>query len=274
MTQDQTQRFFLWAGILLIVEIILAGFYQAGPNTGLSSAGEILTFITLAAVGIERLIEGFWTFIGLTRGTFWPFSAFSKQISDLSGDLDKTLTPFYNELEQTLQAAKDAGKLAESDFTNEMKRLNDLKASVQQITTLTTPGSQQATAIASGAAKVITDIQKSYPTLQTLGTFANEAIASFANFIATPPDNLGRRFISLFVGTILGLLVTGLLRLDLVQAIFQSHTFGNTWLFGWQFYWGVVFTGIVIGLGSNPTHEVIRVLQEYKKSLKIQNTTS
>jgi hypothetical protein len=74
------------------------------------------------------------------------------------------------------------------------------------------------------------------------------------------------------VGTLLGLLITGLLRLDLVQAIFQSPTFGN--VFDLQFYWGIIFTGIVMGLGSNPTHEVIRVLQEYKKTLKIQNTVS
>jgi hypothetical protein len=271
MTQDQTRRFFLWAGILLIVVIIAAGFYQAGPNKGLSSAGEILTFIALAAVGIERIIEGFWTFIGLTKGTLWPFSALSQQITSLSNDLNKTLEPFYNELEQTLQEAKVGSTLTAQEFESATKQLDHLKTSVQQITTLA-PGNQQAAALASAASQIITEIQKSYPTLQTLGTFANEAIGSFANVVATPPDNLGRRFISLFVGTLLGLLITGLLRLDLVQAIFQSPTFGNA--FGLQFYWGIIFTGVVMGLGSNPTHEVIRVLQEYKKTLKIQNTTS
>jgi hypothetical protein len=271
MTQDQTRRFFLWAGILLIVEIIATGFYQAGPNKGLSSAGEILTFIALAAVGIERLIEGFWTFIGLTRGTHWPFSAFSEQITSLSNDLDKALEPFYNELETTLKEAQGASTITAQEYESATKQLDHLKASVQQIATLA-PGNQQATAIASAASQVITNIQKSYPTLQTLGTFANEAIGSFANFIATPPDNLGRRFISLFVGAVLGLLITGLLRLDLVQAIFQSPTFGN--VFDYKFYWGIIFTGVVMGLGSNPTHEVIRVLQEYKKNLKIQNTAS
>jgi hypothetical protein len=43
---------------------------------------------------------------------------------------------------------------------------------------------------------------------------------------------------------------------------------------GLNFYWGIVFTGIVMGLGSNPTHEVIRALQEFKKNLKIQNATA
>jgi hypothetical protein len=31
---------------------------------------------------------------------------------------------------------------------------------------------------------------------------------------------------------------------------------------------GVLFTGILMGLGSSPTHEVIRVLQESKKARK------
>ena len=60
MNKEQTWSFFIWAGVILIVEIIAAGFYQAGPNKGFSNAGEILTFITLASVGIERIIEGFW----------------------------------------------------------------------------------------------------------------------------------------------------------------------------------------------------------------------
>jgi hypothetical protein len=30
-------------------------------------------------------------------------------------------------------------------------------------------------------------------------------------------------------------------------------------------------TGVLVGLGSNPTHEVIRALQEYKKAKKGEN---
>jgi hypothetical protein len=36
-------------------------------------------------------------------------------------------------------------------------------------------------------------------------------------------------------------------------------------------YWGVAITGLVMGLGSNPTHEVIRAIQEVKKSRKSGN---
>jgi hypothetical protein len=35
--------------------------------------------------------------------------------------------------------------------------------------------------------------------------------------------------------------------------------------------WGLVFTGLLIGLGSNPTHEVVKALQEYKNSKAAAN---
>jgi len=269
MTKQGTWQFFYWAAAILIIGIGLAGFYQAGPNKGFSNSGAVLTFIPLASVGIERLLEGFWTFIGLTKDTFWPFNALSQQISSMSTELNQVLNPFYQQLTQEVENAQT--KLSPQEYAAAKKRISDLQTSIDQITKLA-PGSQQATAVASAASQLISSLQKTYPTLDTLATFANEAISGFANFIVTPIDNLGRRFISLFAGTFLGVGLTGVLRLDLVQAIFQSPTVGN--LLGFNFYCGIVFTGIVMGLGSNPTHEVIRVLQALKTNLKIQNATA
>lgn len=271
MTKQQTWYFLIAAGAILIIGIVLAGFYQTVPNPGFRNAGEVLTFITLASVAIERLLEGFWTFIGLTKGTFWPFSAFSQQIESMSTELNQVVNPFYKQLTQAVDEAKIVNRWTDQEYAAAKKQVADLQASIDQITKFA-PGSPQATAVASAAAQLISNIQKKYPTLDTLATFANEAISGFANFIVTPIDNLGRRFISLFAGVVLGLVLTGVLRLDLVQAIFQSPTFGN--LPGLHFYWGIVFTGIVIGLGSNPTHEVIRVLQELKTNLKTQKATT
>lgn len=271
MTKQQTWWFFIVAGTILSIGIGLAGFYQSDPNKGFSNAGAVLTFITLASVGIERLLEGFWTFMGLTKGTFWPFNAFSQQISSMSTELNQVLNPFYQQLTQAVDEAKTVNNWTDQEYAAAKQQISDLQASVGQITKLA-PGSQQANAVASAASQLISNIQKKYPTLDTLATFANEAISGFANSIVTPVDNLGRRFISLFAGVVLGLVLTGVLRLDLVQAIFQSPTAGN--LLGLHFYWGIVFTGIVMGLGSNPTHEVIRMLQEFKTNLKTQNTTA
>jgi hypothetical protein len=35
-----------------------------------------------------------------------------------------------------------------------------------------------------------------------------------------------------------------------------------------KFGWGIALTGLVMGLGSNPTHEVIKAVTEFKKQLK------
>src|SRR2546430_5639140 len=134
MNKEQTWIFFIWAGVILIVEIIAAGFYQAGPNKGFSNAGEILTFITLASVGIERLLEGFWTFIGLTKGTFWPFSAFSQQISSMSTELNQTLNPFYKQLTQAVDEAKTVNNWTDQEYAAAKKQISDLQASIDQIT--------------------------------------------------------------------------------------------------------------------------------------------
>lgn len=268
MTQRATIWFLIVTSILLVVGVLAVGLIPLPPNTGFkNNAAAVLTFVTLSSVGIERVLEGFWTFIGLTKGTFWPFTALDQQIDTWSKDLDQTLTPYYQQLHQVVDDAKNAGTLTDEQYTNAKKQIEDFKASVEKMKALA-PGSPQATALASAASQVITTFQKQYPTLDALATFATESLNGLANFITTPADNLGRRFISLIVGMLLGLLLTGVLRLDLVSAIFQSSA-GT--LFSLPFFWGVAFTGIVIGLGSNPTHEVIRVLQEFKNNLKAQN---
>jgi hypothetical protein len=87
-----------------------------------------------------------------------------------------------------------------------------------------------------------------------------------ADVVATFKDNPGRRLISIYVGAVFGLLVSGMLSLDLFAAALQrpTATIGPSWLP----HLGIVLTGLVMGLGSNPTHEVIRAVQEFKKSLK------
>lgn len=263
--------FLIGAGIVLIILIFGAGILQGGNIQG-KDAAAVLTFITAASVGIERVIEGFWTFVGLTKGAFWPLGAFSKQVNDLSTSLDETLAPFYQKLKAAVTEAQKVSGWTDVQLEAAIKQIDELEASVNQIKALT-PGSPQAAALASAATKAIEDFQKQYPTIKTVATFANESITGLANFITTPVDNLGRRFISLFAGMALGLVVTGILRLDMVQAIFQTSAFGHFW-WGLNFYWGIAFTGIVIGLGSNPTHEVIRVLQEFKNNLKAQQAAA
>ena len=263
-TQPQQARIFLiWATIVLVVAVVLTAFLPIALIGGFKDATAVITIVTLTSVGIERVIEGFWTYIGLTKNSWWPFNAVSQNISNMASGLDEVLTPFYQQLTQAVEDAKTAENWTDEQYTAAKKEITDFQASIDQLTKLA-PGSQLALSIASAASQLVSGFKQKYTTLDTAATFADQAISGFANFIVTPADNLGRRLISLYLGMIIGVVIAGVFGLDLLRAIFQIPTIA--------FHYGVVFTGLVIGLGSSPTHEVIQLLQQWKTNLKTQST--
>jgi hypothetical protein len=264
MTKQQTQQFLIVATIVLVVGMVLVALFSSSPTTGLRDAAAALTIIAAVSVGIERVLEGFWTYIGLTRNSWWPLNIVSQDINTMASNLDQVLEPFYQQLTKAVEDAKNAGQWSQQQLDAANKEITDFQNFIAQLKQLT-PGSQQATAIANIISQQISNFQQRYKTLDAVATSTNQAINSFTNFIVTPPDNLGRRFISLFLGMYLGLVVAGVLGLDLLQAIFTTSL---------AFHLGVVLTGLVMGLGSSPTHEVIQVLQNWKTNLKTQDTVT
>jgi hypothetical protein len=258
MTKQQTQQFLIVATIVLVVLIVLTALFSSSPTQGLRDAAVALTIIAAVSVGIERVLEGFWTYIGLTRNSWWPLNVVSQDITDMASNLDQILAPFYQQLTKAVEDANTAEKWSQEQLDAANKEITDFQNVIDRLKQLA-PGSQQATAIASIISQQVSNFQQKYKTLANEASIANLAISDFANFIVTPPDNLGRRFISLFLGMYLGLVVAGVLGLDLLQAIFTTSL---------ALHLGVVLTGLVIGLGSSPTHEVIQVLQNWKTSLK------
>ncbi len=180
----------------------------------------------------------------------------------MASDLDKELTPFYQQLTQAVEDAKIAENWTDEQYTAAKKEITDFQASIDQLTKLA-PGNQLALSIASAASQLASGFKQKYTTLDTVATFADQAINGFAYFVVTPADTLGRRLISLYLGMILGVVIAAVFGLDLLRAIFQIPTIA--------FHYGVVFTGLAIGLGSSPTHEVIQLLQQWKTNLKTQS---
>ena|SRR5712691_10298284 len=256
--QRQTQLFLIGAPIILVVGIVLVALLPIPSNKGLRDAAAALTIIAAVSVGIERVLEGFWTYIGLTINSWWPLDVIGQDINTLVSNLNDAVEPFYQQLEQVVQDLSSAGKLAGEQLAAAKKEIDDFQIYMNQLKTLAS-GNQTALTIASAATQLVSQIQQKYKMLDTVATSANQAINNFANFIVTPPDNLGRRVISLFLGMYLGLVVAGVLGLDLLQAIFTTSLAFNL---------GIVLTGLVMGLGSSPTHEVIQVLQNWKSNLK------
>jgi hypothetical protein len=77
-------------------------------------------------------------------------------------------------------------------------------------------------------------------------------------------DNPSRRIASLLVSSGLGILVAGFVGVNLFKAVLESSQgSAEAVLFGKM---GVVITGLVLGLGSGPTHELVKGLQRYKDS--------
>jgi hypothetical protein len=73
-------------------------------------------------------------------------------------------------------------------------------------------------------------------------------------------DNPGRRILSIYLGALMGLVVAVILGLDVFAAVLGTVSTGLKY--------GVAATGLVMCLGSSPTHEVIKVLQTIKQNQK------
>ena len=77
-----------------------------------------------------------------------------------------------------------------------------------------------------------------------------------SQFVGSVADNPGRRIISLYAGVAIGLIGSFVVGLDVFNA-----TIGTTAGTGADsLKWGVAITGVVMGLGSAPTHELIKAL--------------
>jgi hypothetical protein len=264
MANQGTRNFLIGATIVLVVGIVLTALFSSTSTSGLRDAAAALTIIAAVAVGIERVLEGFWTYIGLTRGTWWPLNVISQEINTMASNLNTVLEPFDLQLTKVVEDAKNAEQWSQQQLDAANKEVTDFQNFIAQLKQLT-PGSPQATAIANIISQQVSNFQQKYTTLANEATIVKQAISDFATFIVTPPDNLGRRFISLFLGMYLGLVVAGVLGLDLLQSIFTTSL---------AFHLGIVLTGLVMGLGSSPTHEVIQVLQSWKTNLKTPSTAT
>ncbi len=89
MTKQQTQQFLIVATIVLVVGIVLTALFSSPPAIGLRDATAALTIIASVSVGIERVLEGFWTYFGLTRGAWWPLNVISQEINNMASNLDQ-----------------------------------------------------------------------------------------------------------------------------------------------------------------------------------------
>jgi hypothetical protein len=271
---------FLGVLLLLFGSVCVAQF--GGPaNAGFASAAAVLTVVTLVAVGIERVIEIGWTIVGQIGrlGAWWPVNQMKTRAEELETALNTQLATLQGETDKLLTAAKKVS----SDLAPRIKATKDWIEQAQgqiKILQAQAPGDQRIHLIAANAQSALnrTSLTLKDPKLDETLKIADQAIDSLLDFTAAFKENPARRLISLYVGMWLGLFVALLLRLDLFCAAsgvgkcepqglkLVLPLLGTNLTIPLLPYWPVALTGLLIGLGSSPTHEVIKYIQESKKS--------
>ncbi len=268
MTSQQIWSYFIGFTLLLFVVMGFVAHYSAAPNVGFASASAVLTLIGGVAVGIERIMEVFWTFMSQFKGSWWPLNAVGQQVNNLVSSLDAKLEPFFEETNAAIDEMAKMEKWSQEKVAAAKKEVDDLRARLNKLKELA-PDNQRINMIATAAFQGVSYLEKKYPELQYKASVAHQAIAGMSDFVASFKENPGKRLISIYIGAILGMIVAGAVGLDLFLAAMGVQSAPQKT--GFFPYWGVAFTGLVMGLGSGPTHEIIRTIQEIKKSRKSDN---
>lgn len=275
MTKERSGVLVLIGLVTLALGLVLAYAFAALPNQGARDAAAALAMIGAASVGVERVIEMLWTALGSFLGEWWPLSIVRQQVQALEDDLDPAVRKFYEEATKGLDLAAAAGKLTTEELTRAKAELATQKANLEaQLTQLRklAPDSQRAQLLSVAAKQKVDLIEAKFADfsddVQRAVNEAQQSITALGDFVATFKENPGKRLISLWAGMLLGLGAASFLGLDVFVAVFAPD---GTVLAPTPDPIGVVATGLVIGLGAGPTHEVVRVLQEVKKSRKTEN---
>ena len=263
---DRTTKMwiFAWLGLTLLLFLAVAQWSNK-PSVPIEGATAVLTLIGAVAVGIERAIEAGWDGVKLFRGQSWAKAALGR-IDSFTRDLDKEMKPFQAEFDKALAAINEKYARAPEELAAAKEKLDELQKKLTEFQTMA-PNMQAFSLATSGTNKIITELQDKYPEAVKVCGIGQEMLATTTDFWASFKDNPGKRLISLMVGMFLGLCITGPLGLDLFLAALGTTLPDSTILP----HAGVAITGLVIGLGSGPTHTLIRTLEEFKIKSQANN---
>lgn len=313
-TAQSARRLTFGLTLALGIVIVLVYLFAPAANARFKDAAAALAFITGAAVAIERVIEGFWTFVGGVSSGYWPLKHIREQVNRMEDELDVALTRVVADTTAALQQAGKSAQEVSAVAADLNAQLAKTKAGLVNVRKLA-PDNQRAQMLATLAAKNVAYVQERYPDVKAATATATAAIDGLQDFVASFKDNPGRRMMSLYMGAMLGLAVAGSFGLDVFEAAMQAPAppaaaaaqpnttapaatqaapavnpqaallveavaHRDTAGIGTRKQrpnrgkrWQIILTGLIMGLGSSPTHEVIRAIQEYKKTRKGVNVS-
>ena len=269
LTTPEKANLFILVGVVLLMSFFgLVAQYSIPLDAGMTGSASALAIITAAAVGIERAIETFWTYIGLTRGSWWPLGPVREQLDGLISGLDASFEPFYQEAHAKMHKLQEKENWGQEKLDAAAQDLDRIKKHVEELRKLPID-SQRVQLIAASATRSVEYFSKKYPEVKGAAELAGLGIHGITDFVETFKDNPGRRLISLLAGALAGLIIAGFVGLDIFQAVLQAPASPQQRAL--LPHVGVAITGLLMGLGANPTHEAIRLLQEIKHRRKTVN---
>ena len=272
------ERSWVGIGLLFVVSIAVAvGVALATDepaNSGFVDGAAVLAFVSGIAVGVERIIEVAWAQVDRNkeRGAWWPLSLVTDALTEVETKTNEVLTPFVSNVGNLLvdldgwvgdTAAKQA---AVTSVATQIEERTDATrkaiANAQQLA----PGSSRFAAIARATDDFTHDAEL---IARRAGVWsrdlerhlraASDALSSAQDVVGAFKDNPARKTMSIALGVPLAILASGVLGLNMFSAVLGPDVPG--YMAGLA---GILATGVVMGLGSSPTHEVIKALQRRK----------
>jgi hypothetical protein len=248
------------------------------PNTGFKDAASVLALISLAAVAIERSIEGVFSALASRLGEWWPLRIVRDEFDAFQASTNAVLGPVTTDTLAALTAARAA--LAEGDplldeYDATVARVvaehDRLAGQLLDVTHKLAPGSARLARLGEINSEMTATLARAQALSATATAEARNALLitrqaseRASMIISSFADNPARRVASIVMGASIGMVVAGAMGVNLFAATLNPPD-GSAELAGLLAgKVGVLLTGIVIGLGSSPTHEVVKSLQAYK----------
>src|SRR5918999_5837648 len=113
-----------WGYVIVatILVLVLALLVALGSKVGIffeptflnaDASASILALVGAAAIGIERIIETFWTMLGQATGNQrWPLNVVGDEVSRLVDSLNENLAPFLEKVQEGIDEADEAAGAA------------------------------------------------------------------------------------------------------------------------------------------------------------------
>ncbi len=258
--------------VLIIVEIGVIIYTFPIPGSPKITSAALFALLTGSALGIERTIELGWTLVGLTAGAWWPITNVNKGVNDLVAAFKSDLEPFYEQAQTLITQLQAGNAAAQQKAAQAATVLASIRSDLNNIKATSLPEFQ---VYVNATSARVDQLRVLLNEAGELSPLADQALDIVSSLVGSFKDNPGRRFLSLFVGIVLGLAVSAIIGLDIFQVPAETaiNTGTNTVPYFPQPF-GVIVSGFVIGLGSSPTHEIIKLVQETKRRFKGNNNSA